>query len=70
MSAIRKPGVYTFVFLIDKLCRLITKHAGTIDTVLAETITNPTQLATVRAVYSAIQAACLVLNTVYPNIHG
>lgn len=70
MTALRKPGVYTFVFLVDKLCRFIVKHQGTFDAVLADTITDPTQLATVRAVYGAIQAACLILNTVYPNIHG
>jgi hypothetical protein len=67
MTIIYKPGVYTWVHYIKLICRFWTKHSGTIVATLA-TVLSVEQLALVTAAATAIQAACDMLNVVYPNI--
>jgi hypothetical protein len=67
MPIIYKPGVYTWVHYIKLICRFWTKHSGTIIATLDPVLTD-SQMALVTAAASAIQAACDMLNVVYPNI--
>lgn len=67
MAIIYKPGVYTWVHLIKKICRFITKHQGTFMPVLESSMTL-TQFGTMTTAVAAINAACAVLDVIYPNV--
>lgn len=67
MSA-QKPGVFTFVHSVKKLCRFVTKYQGGMLTALFLVITDPTERAAITALINAIVTACAVLEKYFPNI--
>ena len=69
MPATIKPGVYTIVHGVKVLCRFVTKHSGTILSVLGG-ILSPSEMTTLTTFITDLSALCTIFNNHFPDIHA